>query len=128
MINAIWCVFFAGLLPYICAGIAKSGFKNFDNNNPRQWLAAQTGFRARANAAQHNSFEAFPFFAAAVLLALFREVPANTVDLAALIFIVARIGFITCYLLDKPVLRTLCWVLAITCVCTLFVLAALTTF
>jgi len=38
----------AGVLPVACAGIAKLGFKEYDNNNPRAWLAKQTGFRARA--------------------------------------------------------------------------------
>ena len=36
---------------------------------PRRWLEQQQGFRARANAAQANGFEAFPFFAAAVIVA-----------------------------------------------------------
>lgn len=58
----------AGVLPVACAGIAKLGFKEYDNHNPRAWLAKQTGFRARSNAAQSNNFEAFPFFAAGVAL------------------------------------------------------------
>lgn len=36
---------------------------------PRAWLAEQEGFRARANAAQQNLFEVFPFFAVGVILA-----------------------------------------------------------
>ena len=91
---SLWCVFVAGVLPYISAGIAKWGFKDFDNNNPRAWLAQQTGFRARANAAQQNSFEAFPFFAAVVLIAYQLQAPIYWVNLLASVFVLALIGFI----------------------------------
>jgi uncharacterized MAPEG superfamily protein len=109
MNKAYVCVLMAGLLPYVCAIVAKWGFHRFDNNNPRQWLAAQTGFRARANAAQANSFEAFPFFAAAVILATLVQVDAARIDLYAIVFVAARLGFIVCYLTDKASLRSWCW-------------------
>ena len=54
MTIAYYCVLFMGLFPYVAAGIAKKGFDNYDNGAPREWLAQQTGFRARANAAQAN--------------------------------------------------------------------------
>ena len=60
----------AGLLPIVCAGIAKWRAKDYDNNQPRAWIEEQDDWRARANAAQQNSFEAFPLFAGGVLLAL----------------------------------------------------------
>lgn len=60
MNHAVLTVLIAGLLPIVCAGIAKWGVKNYDNHQPRSWLALQEGYRARANAAQENSFEAFP--------------------------------------------------------------------
>jgi len=69
MTIAFWCVLVAGFLPYFGTLTAKIGGDSFDNRNPRDWLDAQSGFRKRANAAQHNSFEAFPFFAAAVIIA-----------------------------------------------------------
>jgi hypothetical protein len=125
MTIALWCVFVSGILPYICAGIAKSGFKDFDNRNPRLWLASQTGFRARANAAQQNSFEAFPFFAVAVLVASLKGVTLGWIDGLALIFIFARFGFIACYLVDKAGLRSIFWICGIVCVVTLFVMSAL---
>jgi uncharacterized MAPEG superfamily protein len=125
MTIALWCVFVAGILPYICAGIAKSGFKDFDNRNPRQWLASQTGFRARANAAQQNSFEAFPFFGVAVLVASFKGVNLGWIDGLALVFIFARFGFIACYLLDKAGLRSLFWICGIVCIIALFVMSGL---
>lgn len=69
MTIAYWCVLFMGLFPYVAAGIAKKGFEDYDNGMPRQWLAKQTGFRARANAAQANLFESLPLFFAAVIIA-----------------------------------------------------------
>ena len=62
MTIAFACVLFMGLFPYVAAGIAKKGFENYDNSQPRAWLAQQSGFRARANAAQANLFESLPFF------------------------------------------------------------------
>jgi uncharacterized MAPEG superfamily protein len=38
MTIAYYCVLFMGLLPIVAAGIAKKGFKDFDNSMPRQWL------------------------------------------------------------------------------------------
>ena len=68
-----WCVLLAAIMPILCAGMAKSnGFGKpvseggYDNGMPRHWLAGQTGWRARANAAQSNFFEALPFFIGAV--------------------------------------------------------------
>ena len=36
---AIVCILLAGLLPIVSTGIAKAGFKGYDNRNPREWLA-----------------------------------------------------------------------------------------
>ncbi len=67
------CVLIAGLLPYLGTMAAKWGFRRYDNHNPRQWLGEQTGFRARGNAAQANSFEAFPFLPLASSSLLWRR-------------------------------------------------------
>ena len=113
MNKAFLCVLIAGLLPYVCAGAAKWGFRKFDNHNPREWLAKQTGFRARANAAQANSFESFPLFAAGVIIATFAQVDAARIDLYAVVFVAARIAFIVCYVADKASLRSLCWLVGL---------------
>ena len=51
------------------AMLAKRGSfsMNKDNHDPRRWLANQTGWRARANAAQANSYEVLPFFIGLIL-------------------------------------------------------------
>jgi len=120
MTIAYWCVLFMGLLPIVAAGIAKVGFKDFDNGMPRQWLANQTGFRARANAAQANLFESLPLFFAAVIIATIANAPQNRIDLLAIGFVLARIAFLICYLANWPTTRTIVWTAGLICVLAIF--------
>src|SRR5512137_927141 len=100
MTIALWCVLIAALLPYLAATIAKAGGERYDNRDPRAWLEKQDGFRVRANNAQLNSFEAFPFFAVAVLVAHVLHAPQERVDALAVIFIAVRVAYFVCYLTD----------------------------
>lgn len=113
MIVAFWCVLFAGVLPYACSYAAKLGHDEavgrFDNREPRAWLARQTGRRARAHAAEANSFEAFPPFAVGVVVCVVQHVPVSTIDLLAMVFIAFRIAYVVAYLADRPSLRSLLW-------------------
>ena len=116
---AYWCVLVAALLPIVCAGIAKYGVLRvapekggLDNNDPRAWLARQTGWRARANAAQANTFEALPFFFAAVVIAHQLQASQTRLDLLALAFVVLRTGYILMYLTDLASARSVVWALA----------------
>jgi len=120
MTIAYACLLFMGLFPYVAAGIAKKGFEGYDNSMPRQWLAKQTGFRARANAAQANLFESLPLFFAAVIIAQIANAPQARIDLLALGFVVARIAYVICYLANWPTARTIVWLLGLICVVTLF--------
>ena len=115
----------AGLMPVVCAGIAKSGFKGFDNSDPRAWLAQQTGFRARANAAQANCFEAFPFFAVGVILALLTGVDPQLVDTLSLFFLAMRVAYVFFYITDKAKWRTMVWSAAYLTVVAFYALAML---
>jgi uncharacterized MAPEG superfamily protein len=110
------CILVSCLLPFACAGLAKSkGFGKprhlggFDNDNPRQWLANLQGWQARANAAQLNSFEALPIFIAGVLIAERLQAPAGTIDNLAMLFLVSRIGYIAAYVTDHANLRSSLW-------------------
>jgi uncharacterized MAPEG superfamily protein len=113
---AYWCVLVAALLPIVCAGIAKAGTfgkprsqGGFDNDNPRAWLAGLSDWRARANAAQANSFEALPFFIGAVVIAHQLGAVQGRVDLLALVYIVLRLLYITFYVGSLSTLRSLAW-------------------
>jgi uncharacterized MAPEG superfamily protein len=121
--TALWCVLVAGLLPYVATLIAKAGAR-FDNRDPRGWLAQQQGYRRRANAAAMNGFEAFPLFAAAVLIAQLLRGPQHSANLLALGFIVARVAHLGCYLADRATLRSIMWFIGLLCAIGLFVVAA----
>ena len=113
---AYWCVLVAAFLPYACAWMAKSkGFGKprsqggYDNNAPREWLARQEGWKARANAAQANTFEALPFFFAAVIIAHQLGAPQTQVDILALLFITLRIIYVAMYVAGLPKTRSAIW-------------------
>ena len=115
---AYGCVLVAALLPIVCTGIAKWGMfgkprrdGGYDNANPRAWLARQTDWRARANAAQANSFEALPFFIGAVIIAHQLGAHQTQLDVLAFVFIVLRMLYILLYLANLPMVRTVVWTL-----------------
>ena len=120
MTIAYWCVLFMGLFPYVAAGIAKKGFEGYDNGMPRQWLDKQTGFRARANAAQANLFESLPFFFSAVIIASIANAPQNRVDVLAIGFVAARIAYLICYVTDWSTTRSVVWLAGMVCVLAIF--------
>ncbi|MCE2690079.1 MAG: MAPEG family protein [Rubrivivax sp.] len=116
MALSYWCVLLACLLPIVAAGVAKWGTFSrsvreggFDNEDPRAWLARQSGRRARANAAQANSFEALPLFIAAVLTAQQLQVQQELIDGLALAFVLLRVVYILLYVTNRAAARTLVW-------------------
>lgn len=124
MTIAFWCVLAAGLLPYAATLTSKIGARDFDNRNPRDWLGKQDGFRRRANAAQLNSFEAFPLFAAAVIIAHVAGAPQARIDLLAVVFVIARACYVGFYVADLSTLRSLAWFVGIGSAVALFFAAA----
>lgn len=117
---AYWCILIAALLPIICAGLAKWGMftthpreGGYDNSNPRSWLARQTDWRSRANAAQANTFEALPFFFAAVIIAHQLQARQALVDILAFLFIVLRMAYVLMYVANMARARSAVWALAL---------------
>jgi len=84
----------------------------YDNHNPRAWLAEQRDWRARANAAQANSFEALPFFIGAVIIAHQLHAPQMRLDVLAFTWVVLRMLYILMYLADMATVRSVVWTLA----------------
>ncbi|MGL4239576.1 MAG: MAPEG family protein [Beijerinckiaceae bacterium] len=121
MTIALWCVLLAALLPVVSAGIAKSAGGAYDNADPRGRASSYEGLAKRAHAAHLNGFEAFPLFAAAVLVAELKGGPRGMVDALAVVYISARVGYVGLYLLDKPALRSLVWAIAFFCAIAIFV-------
>ena len=77
-----------------------------------------------ASSAQLNAFEAFPLFAAAVIIAHLAGGRQATIDLLAVAFVSFRIIYTLAYLYDRPLLRSLVWSAALFCVIGRFVAAA----
>ncbi len=124
MTLAYWLVLVAAILPMVFAGIAKAGGSRFDNRAPREWLGRQEGWRQRANWAQQNGYEAFPPFAAAVIIAHQLDATQTVVNGLALAFIASRVAFGVCYIADWHLLRSLAWLAGFACVIGLFIAAA----
>jgi uncharacterized MAPEG superfamily protein len=117
---AYWCLLIAALLPIACAWLAKSGTfgkprkdGGYDNHDPRAWMARQKDWRARANAAQANSFEAMPFFMGAVIVAHQLGAAQARLDILAFVWIVLRVIYVVMYVADLPMVRSAVWTLAL---------------
>lgn len=116
MTVAHFCLLAACLMPIVCAGIAKAGMfgpgagaQRYDNRQPRAWLAAQSGYRARANAAQANSFEALPLFVAGLMVAHQTGAPQGLMDGLSVAFVALRVAYVAAYLADRQAARSLVW-------------------
>ena len=128
MAVAFWCVLVMGVMPAATVGIAKLGRVTLDgrgNHAPRDWAQSLDGFRRRAYAAHLNHFEAFPLFAAAVLVAATQGAPMATVNSLALTVVATRLVYTACYLADLATVRTLVWGAGWLLTVAIFVLPAL---
>ena len=115
MTIAFYCVLVAALLPLAFTGIAKFSGPGFNNRTPRDFQAKLSGSRQRAHWAHLNSLEAFPPFAAAVLVAHLARGPQSTIDYLALAFIALRVAYGFLYMADQATLRSVAWLLATLC-------------
>jgi len=110
---AYWCVLAAALLPYVSAYIGKAGaFGPRDNQQPREWIARQEGWRARAMAAQANGFEGLPLFIGAVVIAHQLGYAQSRINLLALAYVLLRMVYIAMYVGGRGSLRSAVWTLA----------------
>ena len=117
------CLLLAALLPIAFTAIAKTIARHqFNNYTPRDFQAKLGGVALRAHWAQLNSFEAFPPFAVAVLVAEQVGAAQGRIDAIALAFIGLRVLYGGCYLANWAALRSLVWFAGMGCVVWLFVL------
>ncbi len=104
------CLVGAMFIAVLPIGIAKgAALGQFDNANPRDPEFYKDPFRARARGAHQNGMEAFPFFAAAVIVAEMHGARQPTVDGLAVVFLVIRVAYIAAYLANKATLRSVIW-------------------
>lgn len=128
MTFAYWCVLIGAMMPLIWTAIAKWGgprkMPAAANRNPREFLGTLTAHQKRADWAQQNAFEAFPAFAAAVIIANIAGAPLTTIDSLAAIWIIARLLHGIFYVMDLSLARSLAYFVGMGCVIGLFVAAA----
>ena len=121
---AYWMILACAMLPYLTVAVAKYR-PDSDNAAPRTQLAAAEGSRLRAYWAHLNHFEAFPPFAAAVIIAHLAQARQDWVDLLAAAFVALRVLYAVLYVADRPTARSLVWAAAFFCMVGLFVTAAI---
>ena len=121
MTIALYCVLAAGLMPFLWTGIAKARGPRYNNFNVRLWQGKLEGAAQRAHAAHLNSFEAFPLFAIAVIVAQMSGADQGYIDMLALSFIGLRILYGILYLANKATLRSLVWLAGMICTVMIFV-------
>ena len=127
MTVALWCILIALLLNPLCALIAKVASGRFglkDNHDPRAFLDTLSGLPRRAHAAQQNGYEAFPAFAAAVLVAdIVGNAEQVTQEVLGVMYITSRLLYIICYLADWAALRSLVWFAGLAIIVSFFVVS-----
>ena len=127
MTLAFWMVLVAAFLPYIgtvYAKFAEGGGKTYNNRAPRAKVDELPPARRRAYWAQLNGFEAFPPFAAGVVIAHIAGAGGGMIDMLAVAFVVLRVIYTLLYIYDMATARSAVWSLALMCVIGLFVAAA----
>ena len=124
MTIAYWTILVAAVLPYILTAIAKGG-GGYDNRAPRAWTEGLQSWRQRADWAHRNAFEAFPAYAAAVLVAGRSNAAPGTIATLACVFIAARLGHAAAYIADQSSLRSVCWFIGFGCMLAILVIGIL---
>lgn len=99
------------LMPIMCSWVG-GYFRGtqpggFDNKHPRLQASKLEGPGHRAYAAQQNSWEALAMFSAALLALHISSVAIASVASFCVAFVVLRALYITCYLANQDVVRSL---------------------
>lgn len=118
------CLLVVALLPFVIAGTgARMRVKqlgSLDAREPRVQALQLQGAARRAIDAQSNAWEALAIFTAAVAVAHLAGAAAGPSAVAAVVFVVARIGHAIFYVGDLPVARTAAFLTGLLCCLTLF--------
>lgn len=107
----------------VFGSLAKDG--TVDNNHPRPQAATLTGWRLRSKSAHYNALEAFPGFAAAVLIAHVAGGDPTWLDRLAVAYVALRVLYIGLYVGNLATARSVVWTLALATNAAIFLLPAL---
>jgi uncharacterized MAPEG superfamily protein len=127
MTIAFWTILAAIALPWLMAALKKSPLAvsgKYSNRAPRAMQPKLEGLSQRAHWAEQNSFEILPAFVAAVLVAHLAGAEQMLVDQLAIGFIVSRVLYSICYLMNWASLRSLVWMVGLLFIVGLFVISA----
>ncbi|CAK6687149.1 MULTISPECIES: MAPEG family protein [unclassified Synechococcus] len=102
------------------AGRANADFTPEDLAAPRAMFERLPAWGQRASWAHQNSFEAFTLHAPACLLCLQAGAGGPLVAAAALLQPLLRLTYIGAYVANLPLLRSLCWAVALVCTAVLY--------
>jgi uncharacterized MAPEG superfamily protein len=125
MTLAFHMILVAALLPYVGTAYAKfsgGGAKTYDNHSPRVQAESLPPARRRGYWAQLNGFEAFPPFAAGVIVAHLAGAAQPWIDALAVAFVILRVLYTAFYIHDKPTARSLVWFIGLVCTIGLFLI------
>ena len=107
MTFAYLCIVIALILPMIWAGIAKKESNiPINNNAPRAHIRHLQGRAKNAYGVEQNSYESFPPFAIAVIVAHLTGGTQLTIDILAGLYIASRLMYGVLYLQGKGTLRS----------------------
>ena len=113
MTTIIICLFIATLLPIltkvplaIAMGKEQGGY---NNRLPREQQKKLVGFGARAKGAHENSFEALIMYTPGVLAVIATNSIGTVTEYIAVVFVVARVGYLLAYWYDAHLLRSAFW-------------------
>ena len=120
---AYWCVLIAALLPIVLVSYAKFGVES-DNRYPREEYDNLPPAKRRAYAAHQNAYENFPFFAAAVIIAMTLGAAPATVNMLAMAYVAVRVIHALLYINNIPMLRSAAFTLGLLINVAIFVLPA----
>jgi uncharacterized MAPEG superfamily protein len=121
---AYWCVLVAALLPLVWVSYAKFGVDG-DNHRPREDYERLSPRKRRAYAAHQNAYENFPFFAAAVMVAITQGASITVVNWLAVTYVVIRLAHGLLYIGDYATARSAIYTLGLLVNIAIFVLPAL---
>lgn len=125
----LYCIAAAAVLiylPFLIVGYARVKV-GYDVSAPRAMFDKLPPYAQRATWAHQNSFEAFPIFAAAALMAYVTGQNSSIAIGAAIAFIVVRLLYSIFYISNIPLARSLMFGIGSLCSATLFVLSLLST-
>ena len=121
MTLAYLCILICMLIPIYWAGVSKKNSTlKYNNNSPRDHLNQLSGKAKNAYCAEQNCYETFPPFVAAVIIAHMLGHNQFIIDVLAVSFVFCRVLHGVFYIQEKGNLRSISYIVGLTCVIALF--------